>query len=96
MVEFRSGKKHVDYRNSSKGFDDYIDKLNKQHPTDKTIFGDAYNYGMGTSVSDMHRQMVDEVHKEIAAVKKEQKKHMADMHRQQQDMRKGRPSGFIM
>lgn len=94
MVEFHNPRKK-DYKNSSRGFDNFIDKLNAQHPTKKIDVGDAYNYGMVTSVSDMRRMQRQRVHEQLNDIKKESKETMRQIKQKQKDIRRGKPEGFL-
>lgn len=94
-MNYSGNRKSVDYSNSSNGYDKYMEKLNRQHPTKEDPFNNGYNYGMDRSVSSMHRQLNAQVHKELDNVRKEQKKKMEDIKQAQRNIRKGYPTSFI-
>lgn len=94
MVQFNNPNKR-DYKNSSTGFTDYIDKLNRQHPTKSIDIGEEYNYGMNTSVHALRDQQRRLVHDKIAEVKKEQREQLQKIRQEQKRLRKGKPDGFI-
>lgn len=94
MVEFHNPRKK-DYRDSSSGFNSYIDKLNAQHPTKSIDIGEGYNYGMSTSVHEMRRMQNKKMHDQLDAIKKENKEKMREFKQKQKDMRRGTPEGFI-
>lgn len=93
-VKFSNPNKK-EYKNSSGGFNDYIDKLNQQHPDRKVEMGDAYNYGMKTSVHAMRDQQRAAVHKQLDDIKQEQKRQLRNIKKEQKRLRKGKPDGFI-
>ena len=92
MVNFNGhGRKKVDMSNSSKGFDAYIDKLNAMHPDKSELLGDAYNYGMDTSIQSLQRQQQQMLHDEL----EKQKKHQKEAMREIKEKLAGKPRGFI-
>lgn len=92
MVSFDGhGRKKVDMNNSSKGFDAYIDRLNAMHPDKKEVFGNAYNYGMDTSIQALQRQQQQILHDELEKQKKAQKAAIREM----KEKMAGKPRGFI-
>lgn len=93
-VSFNNPNKR-DYKNSSKGFNDYMDRLNQLHPDKKVEMGEAYNYGMQTSVHAMRDQHRAMMHKQLDDIKQEQKKQLRNIREEQKRLRKGKPDGFI-
>lgn len=94
MVEFNNPRQKV-IRDSSNDFSSYIDKLNRQHPTKKAELGEQYNYGMAMSAKELRQQQHDQLHKQLDALKKEQKEQMREIRDKQRAMKKGIPDNFI-